>query len=272
MAFKFDPNSTVNQGRWRLRDPNDFDKNKYITRKLKTGISYILGVLLEHSLTHSSEYTVQAIRFNKNIWTEENAALWWKENKHKYVKTWKEKDWKKIIDEENKGKIDIKEGIKLCKEIARILKIKFVSAGKITIDTKFTKDIIFPVGSIRRKKPMIKDIDLFLTTQVYKENLKAIKKFTNLSGGEKRIDFDYKGIRVNLFVFLNKDTFGCALAHSTGNYILNLLLRQKVKKNGWKLSQNGLINEKGELIITETERDLFEAIGSKIRLPNDREL
>jgi len=41
---------------------------------------------------------------------------------------------------------------------------------------------------------------------------------------------------------------------------------------GWKLSQNGLINEKGNLIITRTERELQDKIGVKNRLPTEREL
>jgi DNA polymerase/3'-5' exonuclease PolX len=295
MAFKFDPNSTKNQGRWRLRDPNDFIKNKYITRKLKTGISYILGILKDNK---ENKYTVQAIRFDKNIWSEKEAKIWWNENKYKYVKTWTQKDWDKLkeesssdeesssssdeesssSEEEEKEKekeekrIDIKQGIKLAKEISKILKIKFVNVNKITIDTEFIKDIIFPVGSIRRNKLMIKDIDLILTKQIYKNDLKNIKDFTNFSGGEKRIDFDYKGTRINLFVFLNKDTFGSALLHSTGPRIYNITIRRKLKKMGWKLSQNGLIDEKGNLIITRTERELQDKIGVKNRLPTERDL
>lgn len=286
MSFKFDPNSTKNQGRWRLRDPNDFIKNKYITRKLKTGISYILGFLKDNN----NKYIVQAIRFDKNIWTEKDAKIWWNENKYKYVKTWTQKDWDKLKEksssesssesdeekEEKEEKIDINQGIKLSKEISKILKIKYISPNKITINTKFKKDIIFPVGSIRRgflnNNLKIKDIDLLLTKQIYKKDLNNIKEFTNFSGGEKRIDFDYKGVRINLFVFLNKNTFGSALLHSSGNFRYNMFLRRKLKKIGWKLSQNGLIDDKGNLVITKTEKELQDKIGVKNRLPYEREL
>ena len=32
MVFKFDPNSTVNEGRWRLRDPETFVNTSYIRK------------------------------------------------------------------------------------------------------------------------------------------------------------------------------------------------------------------------------------------------
>jgi hypothetical protein len=91
--FKFDPNSTENEGRLRLKDPKEFtsyfrlkstdsrvpDKLKDIGRK---GISYVMGK------TKNNPRDIQAIRFNKGIWNEEEAALWWEANKDKFEKTW----------------------------------------------------------------------------------------------------------------------------------------------------------------------------------------
>ena len=70
--FKFDPNSTKNEGRYRLKDPKDFIR--FYRRKSKTpGISFILGWNKRRG-----EYMVQAIRFNRKHFTESKAAKWWK--------------------------------------------------------------------------------------------------------------------------------------------------------------------------------------------------
>ena len=62
--MKFDPNSTINQGRWRLKDPNDFERMWTVKTKIP-GVTYIAGYLKENH-----KFGVQAIRFDKKLWTE----------------------------------------------------------------------------------------------------------------------------------------------------------------------------------------------------------
>jgi len=79
--FKFDDNSTKNEGRWRLKDPKHF--KKYFRRivwkdvPFKEGVSYVLGINIK-----TGHLDVQAIRFKKEIMSEELASKWWDENKH----------------------------------------------------------------------------------------------------------------------------------------------------------------------------------------------
>ena len=87
--FKFDENSTANEGRFRLSPPlsiNDyFDKKAFKNSdfirfkywkglKFPEGISAVVG-------KHNGELHIQALRFNKNIWSEEKAGKWFDENK-----------------------------------------------------------------------------------------------------------------------------------------------------------------------------------------------
>jgi hypothetical protein len=285
--FLFDPNSTKNQGRWRLRNPQDFSKMWTEKDNNFQGISYIVGILKENN-----EKTIQAIRFNKNIWSEEKASQWWSENKNNYTKLWQDKDWddwkrikKELITMDKKRiKLERKKGLEVCRKLADIMKLKYISPNKITIDYKFEKDCLLPVGSIRQGKEIIGDIDVVITCPLKKDKLAMLDcdNIKNISGGEKRIDFHYYlpdgFVNINVFVFLDKDTFGAALLHSSGPYTYNVRLRNRlhtqkwISENGegWKLSQNGLINNKGEILSTPTERILQQTLGITERKPLER--
>ena len=261
MVFKFDPNSTKNWGRWRLRDPKDFISESFITKKTKNNIIYILGKLKNND---NDKFIVQAIRFDKNKWTEKEAGKWWEERKSKYEKLWKEDDWRE-------RKTSYEEGINLCKKVARKLKIKYINPKKVTIDTEFIKDVMIPVGSLRRGKLKIGDVDMIVTKKINKEDLKNIKGFTDVIGGEKIIKFKFENVKFDLFVFLKPKTWGAAMLHSTGNFEYSRRIRAKVKNENenWKLSQNGLIKN-GRTITTKTERDLQKIIGVRERKPDER--
>lgn len=282
--FKFDPNSTKNQGRWRLRDPSDFSKMWTEQEKKEKGMSYIVGEV-------NGKKTIQAIRFEKEVWTEEKAAKWWKEHKDNYTKTWTEKDWdewrswmdKKVKTKMKKIKIDRISGMKISRELAEILGLEYVAPNKITIDYEWQKDCLLPVGSIRRGNKEIGDIDVIITCPLKKETLTLlnINNVRDITGGEKRIDFKYltkeNYVTVNIFVFLDPETWGAALIHSTGPKNYNIALRNKLLSNkwisendgGWKLSQNGLM-EGNKIIPTKTERDLQLYINVTQRKPSER--
>ena len=78
--FKFDINSTENQGRFRINDPKIFKRMWTRHDPVHKGISYIVG------MKQNGEFSTQSIRFNRSVWSEKKAAGWWKENKKKFVK------------------------------------------------------------------------------------------------------------------------------------------------------------------------------------------
>lgn len=79
--FKFDINSTEQQGRFRINDPKIFNRMWTRHDPIHKGISYIVGLKKE-----DNSFAVQSIRFNKNIWTEKKAATWWKANRKRFKK------------------------------------------------------------------------------------------------------------------------------------------------------------------------------------------
>jgi hypothetical protein len=91
--FRFDPNSTEQQGRYRLKDPKLF--RRFWTRKdpSASGITHIIGVL------HDGMFATQAIRFDRDQWSEAEAARWWTRNSRRFRKAWKPKDWDRRDEE-----------------------------------------------------------------------------------------------------------------------------------------------------------------------------
>ncbi len=104
------------------------------------------------------------------------------------------------------------------------------------------------VGSVRRKKAFVKDVDIVVIPtdlsdfkQSLHENLKII------ASGEKRISGKYKNLKIDFFV-CNCHTWGANLIWWTGPKGLNIRLAKLAKKKGWKFSNNGLIDSKGNLL------------------------
>lgn len=75
--FAFDPNSTENEGRWRLYSPGKIEPKSYFRRKSSTpGVSYVMGKSKD-----TGETVIQAVRFDKGKFTEAEAGKWWAKNK-----------------------------------------------------------------------------------------------------------------------------------------------------------------------------------------------
>jgi len=78
--FAFDPNSTANEGRFRLLPIESVKKDSYFRRKSSTpGVAYLMG-----KDKASGKEVVQAIRFDKSVMPEDKAIQWWEENKGRF--------------------------------------------------------------------------------------------------------------------------------------------------------------------------------------------
>lgn len=281
--FTFDPNSTENQGRWRLIDPKKFTKMWTEKDKKTDGISYIVGIL------ENGKKGTQAVRFQKSSWDEHSAPKWWEKNKDRFVKTWTTEDWEKW-----KFKFKFKpkpktftrrKGLCLARKIITRLDVEYVNPKEVTIDYKWKKNIGIPVGSLRRGADFIGDIDIILTKKISVKDIEKlnIPGLTDLSGGEKWIKFKYdvngQSIGVDIFIFLHTRSWGAALIHSTGPVQYNTRIRKKIKTEkwektdhmgeGWILSQNGLFKN-DKMITTYTERDLQKFLNVRERNPENR--
>lgn len=89
--LKFDENSTVNEGRWRIQDPMDFDPASFRRWKTWAGVVAPEGVTFIVGDTKMGAKSLQAIRFNLGQWDEASAGKWWDNvfDNPGFIKTWK---------------------------------------------------------------------------------------------------------------------------------------------------------------------------------------
>ncbi|MDO9580402.1 MAG: hypothetical protein Q7J06_07520 [Bacteroidales bacterium] len=130
-------------------------------------------------------------------------------------------------------------------------------------------------GSIRRKAPDPKDIDLVLIPSdpwnLSHEVNNLTRPFTPKVSGDKLKRFNYKGTQVDLY-FARKDTWATLLLIRTGSAENNILLCSLAKTKGWHLaaSGDGLFNEKGERIAGDSEESIYLALGLPYQAPEER--
>ena len=93
--IRWDPNSSELIGHYRLINPASFKSDSITTwdswAGIETeGVRFVVG-----DLKDTGEKAVQAVRFDKDKWTEDKATEWWDMHKSKFKKTWMQADWEK---------------------------------------------------------------------------------------------------------------------------------------------------------------------------------
>ena len=92
-------------------------------------------------------------------------------------------------------------------------------------------------------------------------------------GGSKLARLLYRGVyQVDLY-FATPETWATLLLIRTGSTANNVHLCSIAKARGWKLKADGqgLFNEKGDLVASHSEEEIFEALGLKYLPPEKRE-
>lgn len=131
------------------------------------------------------------------------------------------------------------------------------------------------VGSIRREKPRVHDIDIVLSPSdpwnLEHEILALARPFQPQLSGDKLKRFNYNDVQVDLY-FADERTWATLLLIRTGSAENNRRLATLAKKRGWKLKANGegLFNEYGERIAGDSERSIYEALGLPYQEPWER--
>lgn len=150
--------------------------------------------------------------------------------------------------------------------------------------TGFSKYSVI-VGSYRRMKPYIRDIDiLFMPTQ--KKSIDAyLRYFSDVfhnnvwiyARGDDKISMiiqPYKNreTRYKCDIFIsNKDNYYANLLYSTGSRLHNIKMRSKARSLGLLLNQNGIFRD-GKKInkSTDNEQKLFSILGMEYKKPELR--
>jgi len=140
--------------------------------------------------------------------------------------------------------------------------------------SKFVKKIGY-MGSLRRKRPTVGDIDILIASDKPKI---VMKKFTSIKGvtrilvqGDTKSSILFDGtLQIDLRIVPEK-SYGSAAQYFTGSMEHNVLLRRIAIKKGFKLSEWGLFNrETDEQIETKTEGSVYRKLGFKLIPPERR--
>ncbi len=131
------------------------------------------------------------------------------------------------------------------------------------------------VGSLRRHKETIGDIDILVTVRGSSQGL--MRKFIKmpqvqdvLASGEKKSSVRLKmGIQVDLRVFHPKE-FPAAMIYFTGSKEHNTALRHIAKEKGYKLNEYGLFKG-NKALPCKSEEEIYRALGLHFIPPEARE-
>jgi len=135
-------------------------------------------------------------------------------------------------------------------------------------------------GSVRRKKPVVHDIDLAVIPTgkafgPWKD--RVIKRVTEIGGrvtsfGETISNFVYRGVQINLFICLNEDAWGVTQMWATGPKGHTIGMTIKARDRGLIINSKGLWtrDEPPKLIKTTTEKDVGRLLGWKYKPPEER--
>ncbi|MBI2422012.1 MAG: DNA polymerase/3'-5' exonuclease PolX [Candidatus Hydrogenedentes bacterium] len=130
-------------------------------------------------------------------------------------------------------------------------------------------------GSLRRRKEIIKDIDLVASSNAPKPVMDAFVGMPEVAAvtghGDTKSSVRLKsGISADLRVVTDAQ-FPFALAHFTGSKEHNVAMRQRAKDRMLKLNEYGLHREDESILPCNDEQDIFKALGLPFLPPEIRE-
>ncbi|MBA7687416.1 hypothetical protein ES703_95879 [subsurface metagenome] len=117
-------------------------------------------------------------------------------------------------------------------------------------------------GSVRRKRPWPKDIDLVLIPHdLWNLHHEIMGLGQMRMSGSKIMRVMVGSTQVDIYI-ADENTWATLLLIRTGSAENNIRLATLAKKRGWHLaaSGDGLFNENGERIAGDTEESIYEAL------------
>ncbi len=131
------------------------------------------------------------------------------------------------------------------------------------------------MGSLRRMKETIGDIDILVTTskpKIIMERFVSLPEVSKIiaKGETKTTVILNNGMQADVRVVPN-ECFGAALQYFTGNKEHNIMTRQIGIKKGFKLSEYGLFDRKSGKRVAVSEEEIYRKLGLKWMEPELRE-
>ena len=135
-------------------------------------------------------------------------------------------------------------------------------------------------GSVRRKEPIVHDIDFAVIPKgkafgPWKDEV--IKRVTEIGGrvtsfGNTISNFVYRRVQINLFICINEDAWGVTQMWATGPKGHTIGMTIKARDRGLIINSKGLWtrDEPPKLVKTKTEKDVGRLLGWKYKPPEER--
>jgi DNA polymerase (family 10) len=210
---------------------------------------------------------------------------------YKFLKIKNLEDLKKALQEHKlrdlpgfgeKSEEKIKKSIELYEQIPQRQLLGFVLPEAEMLKKKLEKSGLVErveiVGSIRRMKETIGDIDILTIIKPNVDPMKVMDFFVSLpevkevtAKGPAKTSVVLKiGLDCDLRVFEEK-SFGAAMLYFTGSKQHNIEVRKIAIKKGYKLNEYGLFKA-NKLVAGKTEEEIFEKLGMQYIPPEMREV
>lgn len=128
-------------------------------------------------------------------------------------------------------------------------------------------------GSVRRQKPVVKDIDFVLIpADRYAVDRQLMELGSVKMAGIKIARVEMDSITMDVY-YATPETWATLFLVRTGSTQSNIRLATLAKKRGWRLaaSGDGLFDENNERIAGDTEESIFRALDLEYRQPWERD-
>ena len=132
-------------------------------------------------------------------------------------------------------------------------------------------------GSIRRRRPIVNDIDIVLIekadTALMLSSLLFSLGVVRINGSDiKRLLLTNENISVDIYL-ATPATWSTLLLIRTGSKENNIRLAMTAKRQGWQLKANGdgLFDEHNNRVAGDTEESIYQALGVPYQEPEERE-
>jgi DNA polymerase (family 10) len=170
--------------------------------------------------------------------------------------------------------------VKSEENLVKALEVYRRAAGRFRMDTAYETALLLtrylkefegveevtPAGSLRRGCETVRDLDLLVIGHNHPGIADHFAKFPGvaqlLAKGEDKVSVKLQNDMQVDVRLLDRESYGAALQYFTGSKEHNVVLRERAKKRGWKLSEYGLF--KGEKVLaSRTEEEIY----AKLDLP-----
>ena len=139
-------------------------------------------------------------------------------------------------------------------------------------------DRIEIAGSIRRGKPIVKDIDIVLIEKpdsllILNAALSSIGSIDMYGSKIKRLWYGDRETGISIDIYLaTPATWATLLLIRTGSKENNIRLCSLARRSGLQLKANGdgLFNKSGQRLAGDSEQSIYEVLGIPYQEPNER--